>query len=100
VGGENVASPTEASERVAMSEAECGYAMASKIQRTIIRGLAASKGMTPARRPPSTVEVDSGCDLSFDAVSVDLHHREKRLTTAWQRPPPLVLGVSSCNRPG
>jgi hypothetical protein len=38
-----VASPTEVSERVAMLEAECGDAMASKIQRTIIRGLAASR---------------------------------------------------------
>ena len=43
MGGKNVASPTEVSEQVAMSEAECGDAMASKIQRTIIRGLAASR---------------------------------------------------------
>ena len=43
MGGKKVASPTEVSERVAMSEAECGDAMASKIQRTIIRGLAASR---------------------------------------------------------
>jgi hypothetical protein len=40
---EKVASPTEVSERVAMSEAECGDTRASKIQRTIIRGLAASR---------------------------------------------------------
>ena len=51
------------------------------------------KGMTPARRPPSTVEVDSGCGLSFDAVSVDLHRRGKRLTTTRQRPPPLAAGA-------
>ena len=44
-----------------------------------------------ARRAASAVDVDAGCDLLTKAVSVGVHGRRQRLTTAPRRPPPAKI---------